>query len=73
MFWNSLENIRLGFFIIFSIAIGFFLLVLPNLFVAKSFESEKMTSYECGFEPFAEGEIEIEVRFLFSFYFIYNF
>jgi len=73
VFLGSFDNFRLFSSLVFAFSVGFLLLVLPNLFVPKTVEMEKLSPYECGFEPFSEKEIEMEVRFLSCFDFIYNF
>ena len=53
--------------IVFFIFIAFFLsagfIALNYLFSPKKPDAEKLSAYECGFEPFSDSRIEFDVRF----------
>ena len=50
-------------FIFFSLVIGFVLFSLSNLLVFKSYDVEKLSAYECGFNPFGDARSKFEVKF----------
>lgn len=59
---SDLEWIFLGQAILFPLALV--LLNLPVLFIfSEEFVREKLSSYECGFEPFEESRSPFEVQF----------
>ena len=64
MIYNFLSeylSIIIFLFIAFFLSIGF---VLLNFLVAPSNpDPEKLSAYECGFEPFDDSRIEFDVRF----------
>jgi NADH-quinone oxidoreductase subunit A len=50
-------------FLCIGLLLGFIPLVL-NLFLApRKFDDEKMSPYECGFEPFENARMKFDVRF----------
>ena len=53
--------IMLFLFIAFSLSIGFIL--LNFVFSPKNPDPEKLSAYECGFEPFNDSRMEFDVRF----------
>jgi len=46
-----------------SIALGIILLALGLLLGRGSKDQEKLSSYECGFEPFEDSRIKFDVRY----------
>ena len=48
-------------FVALSLSIGF--IVLNFLFSPKNPDPEKLSAYECGFEPFEDSRMEFDVRF----------
>jgi NADH-quinone oxidoreductase subunit A len=48
-------------FIAFFLSAGF--IALNYLFSPKKPDAEKLSAYECGFEPFSDSRIEFDVRF----------
>ena len=48
-------------FVALSLSIGFIL--LNFLFSPKNPDPEKLSAYECGFEPFGDSRMEFDVRF----------
>jgi NADH-quinone oxidoreductase subunit A len=52
----------LKYFIIF-ILIGFLLFFISFLFVYQKQNNEKISSYECGFNPFSDARNKFEVRY----------
>lgn len=43
--------------------VSFVLILLAYLFAPKSFSAEKLSAYECGFEPFADARRIFDVHF----------
>ena len=50
-------------FIGVSAAIGLALLVSPFIIAYRNPEREKLTAYECGFNPFDDARMKFDVRF----------
>ena len=48
-------------FIAFFLSVGF--IALNYLFSPKNPDAEKLSAYECGFEPFSDSRMEFDVRF----------
>jgi|TARA_B110000014_G_C19726865_1_gene379698 NADH-quinone oxidoreductase subunit A len=48
-------------FLSLGLSVGF--IVLNFLFSPNNPDSEKLSAYECGFEPFSDSRIEFDVRF----------
>ena len=53
--------IMLFLFIALALSIGF--IVLNFIFSPKNPDPEKLSAYECGFEPFSDSRMEFDVRF----------
>tara|TARA_B100001121_G_scaffold38498_1_gene32887 strand:- start:72 stop:440 length:369 start_codon:yes stop_codon:yes gene_type:complete len=53
--------IMLFLFIALALSIGF--IVLNFIFSPKNPDPEKLSAYECGFEPFNDSRMEFDVRF----------
>ena len=50
-------------FLFISIGIGVGFIFLNLLFSPNNPDSEKLSAYECGFEPFQDSRMEFDVRF----------
>lgn len=50
-------------FLFITFLIGSFLFLLSNLLVFKTYDIEKLSAYECGFNPFADSRNRFDVRF----------
>jgi len=64
MFENFLKeylSILIFFFVALSLSVGF--VVLNFLLSPKNPDSEKLSAYECGFEPFDDSRMTFDVRF----------
>ena len=64
MFTELLQNyfsIILFLIIAFTLSVGF--IVLNYLLSPKKPDPEKLSAYECGFEPFSDSRMEFDVRF----------
>tara|TARA_B100001540_G_C15591291_1_gene544196 strand:+ start:37 stop:405 length:369 start_codon:yes stop_codon:yes gene_type:complete len=50
-------------FLIIALGLSFIFIMLNFLLSPKKPDPEKLSSYECGFEPFNDSRIEFDVRF----------
>jgi NADH-quinone oxidoreductase subunit A len=50
-------------FIAISLVIGLALLVVPFIVAFKAPDPEKLSAYECGFNPFDDARMKFDVRF----------
>jgi NADH-quinone oxidoreductase subunit A len=50
-------------FLITFIALGLFLFVISFFFVYQKANDEKVSAYECGFNPFGDARNKFEIRF----------
>ena len=60
-FLNEYFSIILFLIISLGLSIGFILVIF--LFSPKKPDPEKLSAYECGFEPFNDSRMEFDVRF----------
>src|SRR5690349_23699086 len=58
-----LDYLPLVIFIAVAVAIGVALLVVPYLLAYKQPDPEKVSAYECGFNPFDDARMKFDVRF----------
>ena len=61
MFLESYINLFL--FLIFSVILSFIIFFLSFLLSAKEGNKEKLSSYECGFNPFEDSRVEFDIKF----------
>ena len=61
----SYEYDYIGFYIFFCVStiLAFILLILSYLFSPKNIYAEKLSAYECGFEPFNEARRTFDIHF----------
>lgn len=57
------EYISVFIYILFSIFLAFLIIVLSYFLVSQAPETEKLSSYECGFEPYEDTRSKFNVRF----------
>jgi len=50
-------------FLLLGLALGFILFLFSNLLVFKTYDVEKLSAYECGFNPFSDSRGKFDVRF----------
>jgi len=50
-------------FFIFCVVLSGIIFLLSFLFSAKADDAEKLTAYECGFNPFDDSRAEFDIRF----------
>ena len=60
-FLKDYLSILIFLFIALGLSIGF--IVLNFIFSPSNPDPEKLSAYECGFEPFSDSRIEFDVRF----------
>jgi len=64
MFINlNLEYLGIVIFILISCVISVVLLLVSYLLSSKKPNNEKLSAYECGFEPFSSGSSSFDVHF----------
>jgi NADH-quinone oxidoreductase subunit A len=61
IFLGEYLSIVIFIFIALTLSIGF--IVLNFIFSPKNPDSEKLSAYECGFEPFDDSRMTFDVRF----------
>ena len=61
MFLNNYFSILL--FLVFSIALSTIIFFLSFFLSSKLDDAEKLTAYECGFNPFSDSRTEFDVKF----------
>nr|YP_009688832.1 NADH dehydrogenase subunit 3 [Cafileria marina]QEF30256.1 NADH dehydrogenase subunit 3 [Cafileria marina] len=59
----EVEYSYIGVFIILNIFISSVLMILSYFIVQKNPYKEKISAYECGFEPFEDTKNKVDVRF----------
>ena len=57
------DYLPLAVFIGVSLVIGLALLIAPFAVAYKNPDPEKLSAYECGFNPFADARMKFDVRF----------
>ena len=60
-FLKDYLSIIIFLFIALGMSVGF--IVLNFLFAPKNPDAEKLSAYECGFEPFSDSRMRFDVRF----------
>ena len=50
-------------FFLVSVALSIFVFFLPYLLSSKSYDKEKLSSYDCGFSPFEDTKNEFDIKF----------
>jgi len=60
-FLKDYLSIIIFLFIALGVSVGF--IVLNFLFAPKNPDAEKLSAYECGFEPFSDSRMRFDVRF----------
>lgn len=52
-------------FLIFSFIFGLIPIIIGNIIAPKNPNKEKLSQYECGFEPFDDSRMKFNVKFYF--------
>ena len=62
---SSIKEEYLGilFFILFAIFLAFLIVTLSYFLVMQNPETEKLSTYECGFEPYEDARNKFNVKF----------
>jgi len=63
MDWLLLDFFSLFFFILLCFFLGLIVLFMPNVLILKDLELEKLSAYECGFDPFQDTRSNFDVQF----------
>lgn len=50
-------------FLLISLGLSFVIIILPKILAKNLPDKEKLSQYECGFEPFADARHKFDVRF----------
>lgn len=57
------ESSKIGIALLFSIALAFLILFLSYIFSPSMPDTEKVSAYECGFDPYEDARNVFDVRF----------
>lgn len=57
------EYLSLLFIILITSVLSFIILILSYFLVIQNPESEKLSTYECGFEPYEDARLQFDVKF----------
>lgn len=60
--WTNQYIILLS-FLVFGLILGFIIILLSYFIAVQNPDSEKVSAYECGFEPFEDARNRFDVRF----------
>jgi NADH:ubiquinone oxidoreductase subunit 3 (subunit A) len=60
---KNFEYSLLFIYFIISILLGIFIFLLPYLITSQEFDEEKLSAYECGFDPFQDARIKFDIQF----------
>jgi NADH:ubiquinone oxidoreductase subunit 3 (subunit A) len=61
LFYN--ESLKIGILLLFSLFLSFFIIFLSYSFSTTSPDVEKVSAYECGFDPYEDARNVFDVRF----------
>jgi NADH-quinone oxidoreductase subunit A len=59
----NLEYLFLFFFISLSLIISFIVFLLSYILANQKSDSEKLSAYECGFQPFEDARNKFDIKF----------
>ena len=57
------EYLPILIFLAIALALGLLLLLSATIIAVRNPDTEKVSAYECGFEPFEDSRMEFDVRF----------
>ena len=63
IYYMGFEYYTIFSFLLLGLALGFILFLFSNLLVFKTYDVEKLSAYECGFNPFSDSRGKFDVRF----------
>ena len=58
-----IEYLYLLIFTSISFVISFIVFVLSYVLASQSYDSEKLSAYECGFQPFEDARNKFDIKF----------
>jgi len=58
-----MEYLHIGIFIIISAFISFIVFLLSYIAAIQSYDTEKLSAYECGFQPFEDARNKFDIKF----------
>ena len=58
-----IEYFYLLIFIILSFFISFIVFLLSYILAVQSYDAEKLSAYECGFQPFEDARNKFDIKF----------
>lgn len=61
LFYN--ESVKIGILLIFSIGLASIIILLSYLLSTTNPDVEKLSAYECGFDPYEDARNVFDVRF----------
>lgn len=61
LFYN--ESIKIGILLLFSVCLAFIIILLSYLLSSTNPDVEKLSAYECGFDPYEDARNVFDVRF----------
>ena len=53
----------MGLLVLIAGILGFIILLLSYVLVIQNPESEKLSTYECGFEPYEDARLQFDIKF----------
>ncbi len=60
---NIIHYLPIVIFLCVASALATIIVIIPTLFASHKPDAEKLSPYECGFEPFSDSRGEFDVRF----------
>ena len=57
------EYLKIGIFFLFNLFLAFFIIFLSYQFSLANPDTEKLSAYECGFDPYEDARNVFDVRF----------
>ena len=61
LFYN--ESFKIGILLLFAIFLSFLLIFISHAFSTFNPDAEKVSAYECGFDPYEDARNTFDVRF----------
>ncbi len=58
-----IEYIYIFIFIIISLLISLIVFLLSYILASQTYDSEKLSAYECGFQPFEDARNKFDIKF----------
>lgn len=58
-----LEYFYLLIFILISFLLSIIVFILSYILASQSYDSEKLSAYECGFQPFEDARNKFDIKF----------